>query len=241
MPPWRTETIERIPVTDSLLTFRILGTAETIELRDPAAVVAGYTGRDAAAVQHHIDELAAIGVAPPPEVPMFYTVDAATVSSLPALATAGTQTSGEIEPLYIRHDGRYYLGVASDHTDRALETIDIAESKRACPKPAASVVVPVADLAAFSLDYARARSWVDGVLYQEGTLSSLRTPADVVARYLERTDLGDRDFVCLGGTLPLLDGGFVYGSQWLIELTLSDGTVIDHTYTITTIEKGAQS
>ena len=31
-------------------------------------IVAGWTGRDAAAVQHHIDELAAIGVKPPATV-----------------------------------------------------------------------------------------------------------------------------------------------------------------------------
>jgi hypothetical protein len=53
------------------LTFDVAGSGETIELTDFYAVVAGYTGRDAAAVQHHIDELAAIGVAPPPSVPMF--------------------------------------------------------------------------------------------------------------------------------------------------------------------------
>ena len=225
-------------MTQTTAHFRLAGTDNTIELDEYVAVVAGYTGRDAAAVQHHIDELAAIGVAPPPEVPMFYPVDPDTVTTDADLEVTGTETSGEIEPLYIRHRGRYYLGIASDHTDRQVETIDIAESKRVCPKPVGAVVVPVEDLATLSLDAALARSWVDGQLYQEGTLDGLRTPADVVARLLShRPDIGDGDFICLGGTLPLLDGGFVYGTEWCLELALGDGTTISHTYTYT-ITKG---
>lgn len=220
------------------LAFDVAGTGETIELTDFTAVVAGYTGRDAAAVQHHIDELAAIGVAPPPAVPMFYPVESVTVSPAAALDVAGEKTSGEIEPLYIRHGGRYYLGIASDHTDRHVETLDIGDSKRACPKPVAGTVVAIPELESLSLDECRARSWVDGRLYQDGTLDKLRTPANVVGLLLERSDIGDGDFVCLGGTLPVIGGEFIYGREWRIELTFPNGTTIDHTYIIT---KGQQS
>jgi hypothetical protein len=220
------------------LTFGVAGTGETIELTDFYAVVAGYTGRDAAAVQHHIDELAAIGVAPPPAVPMFYPVESVTVSSAAELAVAGDKTSGEIEPLYIRHGGRYYLGIASDHTDRHVETIDIGDSKRACPKPVAGTVVAVPELDGLSLDECRARTWVDGRLYQDGTLDNLRTPSNVVELLLKRNGIGDKDFVCLGGTLPVIGGEFIYGREWRIELTFPDGNTIDHTYMIT---KGHQS
>jgi 4-hydroxyphenylacetate 3-monooxygenase len=147
------------------LLFEVAGTGDTIELTDFYAVVAGYTGRDAAAVQHHIDELAAIGVAPPPQVPMFYPVEGNTLSSAAEVTVAGAKTSGEIEPLYIRHDGRYFFGIASDHTDRHIETFDIGDSKRACPKPVAGTVIPVPELQELSLDDCRARSWVDGRLY----------------------------------------------------------------------------
>ncbi|OFI37169.1 hypothetical protein BIU82_08680 [Arthrobacter sp. SW1] len=219
------------------LAFDVAGTGGTIELTDFTAVVAGYTGRDAAAVQHHIDELAAIGVAPPPAVPMFYPVESVTVTAASELEVAGNKTSGEIEPLYIRHGGRYYLGIASDHTDRHVETIDIGDSKRACPKPVARTVVAVPDLESLSLDECRARTWVDGRLYQDGTLDNLRTPANVVGLLLERTGT-EGDFVCLGGTLPVIGGEFIYGREWRIELTFPDGNTIDHTYIIT---KGQQS
>ena len=102
----------------------------------------------------------------------------------------------------------------------------------------AGTVIPVDNLRQLSLDDCRARSWVDGRLYQDGTLDGLRTPANVVELLLERTAIGDSDFVCLGGTLPVIGGDFIYGREWRLELAFPDGTTIDHTYTIT---KGHQS
>ena len=215
---------------DVPLTFTVIGTDERVTLSQFHAVVAGYTGRDAAAVQHHIDELAAIGVAPPPEVPMFYRMDAALFDNGGEHESSDNLTSGEIEPLYVRHNGRYYLGVGSDHTDRVLETADIGDSKRACPKPVSNQLIAVDSIAKLSLDRCRARSWVDGQLYQEGTLDGLRTPADIIEKLLARTDIGDDDFACLGGTLPLLDGTFREGTDWRMELTLPDGTTVENVY-----------
>jgi 4-hydroxyphenylacetate 3-monooxygenase len=221
------ETTRQVP-----LTFRVVGTDKTITVSDFHAVVAGYTGRDPKAVQHHIDELAAIGVAPPPEVPMFYRMDSHLFDTSGEHDTSNNLTSGEIEPLYIRHDGKYYLGIGSDHTDRDIEAQDIGDSKRACPKPIASEVIEVPSLEDLDLDQCTARSWVDGELYQEGSLAGLRKPADVVEKLLTRTDIGDSDFMCLGGTLPLLKGKFVDGTSWKVELSFPDGTRIEHNYKI---------
>ncbi len=219
-------------MTTSDITFTIHGTEDRITLTDPTAIVAGYTGRDAAAVQEHIDELAAIGIAPPPSVPMFYPVDASSVTSEAVITVEGTRTSGEIEPLYIRCDGRYYLGIASDHTDREVEAEDIGESKKACPKPVGATVVEVEDIAALDLDGAHATSFVDDRPYQDGHLSALRTPADVIGLFLENTSVGDGDFVCLGGTVPVIGGDFIYGDTWRIRLELPSGTVLDHEYSV---------
>ncbi|MDQ0104652.1 4-hydroxyphenylacetate 3-monooxygenase [Paenarthrobacter nicotinovorans] len=214
------------------LTFRVVGTDKTIVISDFHAVVAGYTGRDPKAVQHHIDELAAIGVAPPPEVPMFYRMDSDLFETSGEHDASENLTSGEIEPLYIRHNGQYYFGIGSDHTDRDIEARDIGDSKRACPKPVAAEVIAVENLENLDLDECTARSWVDGVLYQEGSLSGLRKPADVVERLLARTGIGDADFMCLGGTLPLLDGKFIDGTSWKLELSFPNGTTIEHNYKI---------
>ena len=46
--------------------------SDRIAVQPDNLVVAGWTGRDMSAVQHHIDELAAIGVPAPSTVPLFY-------------------------------------------------------------------------------------------------------------------------------------------------------------------------
>lgn len=215
-------------------TFDVLGPTPRSITLDPAyrAFVAGYTGRDRAAVQHHIDELAAIGVAPPPEIPMYYPMNAALVSTAASFEDRETLTSGEVEPLYVRHMGDWYLGVASDHTDRDLETEDILRSKLACPKPTGGQLIPIGDLDRFQIDGLEATCTVDGETYQSGSLAGLRQPADVIGRLLERHDLGDGDLVVLGGTLPLLDGVFRSGTDWRLTITLPDQTTLTHTYTM---------
>ncbi|MEK9844623.1 DUF2848 family protein, partial [Thalassospira sp.] len=58
--------------------------------------VAGWTGRDAKAIQHHIDELAAIGVKPPSSVPLYYRTASGMVTQQDVIEVVGKGTSGEI-------------------------------------------------------------------------------------------------------------------------------------------------
>ncbi|MDV6208075.1 DUF2848 family protein [Rhodococcus erythropolis] len=213
------------------LRFRVLGTENTLQFENFTTIVAGYTGRDEAAVRHHIDELAAIGVAPPAQVPMLYTMNSDTTSVAENVEIDGHNTSGEVEPVILRHSGKYFLGVGSDHTDRDLETIDIADSKRACPKPLCSNVIEIPDWESFEWDSCTMRSWVDGKLYQEGTLANLRTPTDLLGILAERHSDDGNDLICFAGTLPLLDGEFTPGHRWALELTIPDGRTLSHTYT----------
>jgi Protein of unknown function (DUF2848) len=214
------------------LTLYPVGATEPVLLTGFRSIVAGYTGRNEEQVRHHIDELAAIGVAPPPQVPMLYPMPDGAVTTAAEVTVSGDNSSGEIEPVLIRVAGRSYLGIGSDHTDRSLETVDIGESKRVCPKPIGVQVLSVDDWSAFDWDACRARSWVDGVLYQDGPLAGLRRPDNLLAIVADRlADLADdEDFVCFAGTLPLLDGTFVPGSQWELELALPDGRTLRHTY-----------
>ena len=214
------------------LTLHPVERSEPLVFNGFRCIVAGYTGRDAAKVQHHIDELAAIGVAPPPQVPMLYRMPDGAATTAERVSVPGDNSSGEVEPVLIRHHGRSYLGIGSDHTDRTIETVDIGESKWVCPKPIGTQVVAVDDWSAFDWDACRARSWVDGTLYQDGPLAGLRRPDNLLAIVADRlTDLADdEDFVCFAGTLPLLDGTFVPGAAWDLELTLPDGRTLHHTY-----------
>lgn len=61
-------------------------------------IVAGYTGRDEAKVQHHIDELAAIGVAPPPQVPMLYRMPDGAATTAERISVPGTTPPARSNP-----------------------------------------------------------------------------------------------------------------------------------------------
>jgi hypothetical protein len=96
-------------------------------------IVAGWTGRDVRAVEHHIGELAAIGVPRPSTVPLFYHVAVNQLSQADTVQVVGDNTSGEAEPFLFFQAGEYFVSIASDHTDRTLETHSIALSKQICP------------------------------------------------------------------------------------------------------------
>ncbi|MGV7350047.1 DUF2848 family protein [Mycobacterium kansasii] len=216
------------------LTLQVLDSSEALRFGGVRTLVAGYTGRDQAAVARRIAELAAIGVAPPSDVPMFFSIELSSISTATFTPVRAGHTTGEIEPVLLRHCGRHFLGVGSDHTDRELESTSASESKRVCPKPIGPTVIEVDDWHTFAWDDCRARSWVDGKLYQDGTLVDLRRPAELLDILADRLgDLGD-DLLCFAGTLPLLDGEFVSGDLWELELTLPDGRTLTHEYTTTT-------
>jgi hypothetical protein len=151
-----------------------------------ALATAGFTGRDEAAVRHHIEELAELGVAPPSQVPLFYQLSPSLLCQTDELTVVGTQSSGEVEPFLLRFDGELWLGLGSDHTDRAFETTSIAHSKQLCGKPVASMLWRFEDVADH-LDDLTLTSWIEEngsrVTYQEGTLAGIRPLHELLERY----------------------------------------------------------
>ena len=205
----------------------------SLEATISAVTVAGWTGRDRAAVDHHIEELAAIGVTPPSTVPLFYRVADGLLTQSQTIQVLGPDTSGEVEPLVIRTGGRHYLGLASDHTDRALEATSVAASKQICAKPIATMLWPWEevedhlDALHLATDIQEAGAWVR---YQEGTLAAIRPLPGLI----EAAALPD-EAAMLCGTLPAIGG--VRPAQ-AYRMTLSD-PVCDRTirleYAVTTL------
>lgn len=142
-----------------------------------ALVVAGWTGRDVAAIEHHIEELAALGVPRPSSVPLYYRVAAQLLTQSPAIEALGDQSSGEAEPVLFFSNGEWWLSVASDHTDRHVESYSVAVSKQMCAKPVAETAWRWRDIEAHqdTLEL-RSRIFEDGrwIDYQRGTLASIR-------------------------------------------------------------------
>ena len=171
-------------------------------------VIAGWVGRDQVAVLHHIRELEALGVPAPGAVPLFYRVATQQLAQHSPLEVLGEQTSGEAEPFVFFHRGEYWVSLISDHTDRHLETFSVALSKQACVKPVAGHAWRMAEVEPH-WDRLELRAWIkvngDWVTYQQGTLASLLTPMDLLARYF-----GDRPvsegFAMSCGTLSAIGG-----------------------------------
>jgi 4-hydroxyphenylacetate 3-monooxygenase len=219
--------------TPDVLKLRVLDADESLWFRPARLIVAGYTGRDESAVQDHIEELAQIGIPRPPHVPMYFDLDPALLTTDEVVTVDGANTSGEVEPVLLRHEGRWYLGVGSDHTDRDLEREDIAASKAACPKAIGGTVVSLPDdLVAGGWDAAwdsvAASCTVDEAEYQRGELSALRPPSDLLTRL--EASVGDRaDLAVFCGTVPVLDGHRT-GSQWTFALNIRSDHALTHTY-----------
>ncbi|WP_035722232.1 DUF2848 domain-containing protein [Bradyrhizobium sp. ARR65] len=150
-----------------------------------ALIIAGWAGRDTAAIEHHIEELAAIGVPRPSTTPLYYRVAAQTLTQASRLAVLGPDTSGEVEPVVVAMADGLWIGLGSDHTDRKAEAAGIALSKQLCGKPVGTRLWSYADVEGH-WDELILRSWasIDGerVLYQESPVSSLRTPRDLIRK-----------------------------------------------------------
>ena len=103
----------------------------TIETRDGGttpltlaidqAVIAGWTGRDPVARDKHIAELEAIGIARPATTPIYYRCSARRLTQEDSIEVCGANSSGEVEFVLIGWQGRTFVGLGSDHTDRKVE------------------------------------------------------------------------------------------------------------------------
>ncbi len=164
------------------------------------AIIAGWTGRDPAAVEKHVRELAALGVKPPASTPIFYRVGAARLTTGDEIEVVGASSGGEVEFVLLQHDGRMWVGTGSDHTDREVETYGVTVSKQMCDKPLAPVFWAFDDVAPhWDRLILRAHVIEDGArkVYQEGPVTAMLPPGDLIAR-------------CLGGGTVLPENTLMY-------------------------------
>ena len=208
---------------------------ETVAVRH--AVIAGWTGRDVAAVEKHIQELEALGVARPASTPIFYRIAASRLTTATAIEVPGEQSSGEVEFVLVQYGGAVYVGVGSDHTDRKVETYNVTVSKQMCEKPIAPELWAFEDVAAH-WDQLILRSWAwDGgikTLYQEGAVAAMRAPDELTRLYTAGGGLPDGTAM-FGGTLAA-KGGIRPAPRF--EFELEDpvrGRRIRHGYDIATL------
>jgi hypothetical protein len=193
------------------LTFTVIdlqGGATPLTLPIDQAVIAGWTGRDRLARDKHIAELEALGIAKPATTPIYYRCAARRLTLNDAIEVCGHDSSGEAEFVLIGWQGRIFVGLGSDHTDRKVEGYSVTVSKQMCDKPMASELWELDDVRDH-WDEMILRSYVvTGArreLYQEGTLDALLPVDELIRRGFEGGELPD-GCAMFGGTLAAKGG-----------------------------------
>ena len=193
------------------LTFTVIDTrsaATPLTLAIDQAVLAGWTGRDPLARDKHIAELEAIGIARPATTPIYYRVSARRLTLADSIEVCGNDSSGEVEFVLVGWQGRTFVGLGSDHTDRKVESYSVTVSKQMCDKPMASVLWELEDVIGH-WDKMILRSFAvtagQRELYQEGTLEAMLSVEELIKRGFEGGRLPD-GCVMFGGTFAAKGG-----------------------------------
>ena len=147
--------------------------------------IAGWAGRDQAAIEHHIAELAELGVKRPSTTPCFYRLGAELLTQAEQIDVVGVKSSGEAECVLVQSHTGLLVTIGSDHTDREVEAYGVTVSKQVCPKPVARDAWRFDEIAGHwdQLEL-RAYALANGArrVYQEGSVASLLPAADLLAR-----------------------------------------------------------
>jgi hypothetical protein len=219
-----------------LLQFECIAKDRTdhVGIQIDTLIIAGWAGRDPAAIEHHIKELAALGVPPPSTTPLYYRVAAQTLTQENHLTVLGPDSSGEVEPVVVAMADGLWIGVGSDHTDRKAEMSGIALAKQLCGKPVGTQLWSYTDIEAH-WDELILRSWatIEGqrMLYQDSAVASLRTPRDLI-RTAGRDTLPPGTLMFCGTTTAI--GGIRPSTRF--EMELEDPVfkrVLKHSYDVT--------
>jgi hypothetical protein len=182
-------------------------------------VIAGWTGRNLAALEAHIKELEALGVKRPKSVPIFYRTAASLLSTADAIEVMGDKSSGEIEFVLFSLSDGLWVGIGSDHTDRKAETINVTLSKQMCAKPVGPVLWRYDEVKPH-WDRLVLRSYVsdggEARLYQEGPVTTMRSPEELIELYTGRDRLAPGTAMFCGTFA--VHGGMSYGGTFQMEL-----------------------
>lgn len=213
--------------------------AAPLEVRIDRLVIVGWAGRDPAAVEHHIEELAAIGVPRPSQVPLFYRVASNQLVQDEVVQVVGDASSGEVEAFVFAAAGDLYVSVASDHTDRVLERRSVALAKQLCAKPVARVCWRLDEVAAH-WDELRLRAFIEedgvAVAYQDGALADLLRPLDLIVGLTGGTMLPDGTAMACGTVAAI--GRIRSAAGFMMELVDPVlGRTIRHPYRTTVLQE----
>lgn len=193
---------------------------ETLDITYENLFAIGYAGRNMEKTMEHIKELEEqLGVPAPKKIPTIFQMSNLLLTQEPDFHVVGARSCGEVEYVIVRYNGKIYIGVGSDHTDRELEGASVPKAKQVCPKPIGADLWDYEELKDH-WDEIRvvSRQTVDGedVLYQQGTLADILPVEKILGELEERVgDIGNS--VIFSGTVPAANG-FKFGSDFRCEM-----------------------
>ena len=224
-----------MPVT---LEFTVLPDGSAKQVRIDDLVIAGWTGRDVEALEKHIVELEELGVPRPSSVPCFYRVGAENFTNGEELQFLGDTSSGEVEFILVGTDEGMLIGVGSDHTDREVETYSVPVSKQMCVKPVSKDVWRYDDVKDH-FDDLLLRAWAtengEKKLYQDGGVTAMRPPEELIGLYLPGQTALPAGMAMYCGTLAAI-GGIRPADRFDVEIEDPlRGTKISYGYNVNTL------
>ena len=170
---------------------------------------AGWVGSDRKALQHHINELAAVGVAAPKNIPTLLALGNHLLTRSRHIQVHGPQTSGEVEWVLLWHRGEILVTVGSDHTDRKLESVSVAKSKNMCLNVIAPEAWPYEEVKdhfkRLELHCTVNRGGKES-LYQEDRCGAILAPEYWIEDLRQRLGGLEDGLVLFSGTIGTLEG-----------------------------------
>jgi len=165
--------------------------------------------------QAHLDEMEEEGIVVTQEPPIVFQIPSHAVTTADRLEVNDPKTSGEVEYVLFPTDEEVYIGVASDHTDRSMETVeeDIPKSKTICPNVVSETVWPLSEVRAH-WGQLQLESWTgsenESEQYQDTRIDVFYTPEKLIETVEERSAVPTEGMAILSGTVDAV-GDLEYG------------------------------
>jgi hypothetical protein len=199
----------------------------------------GFTIRDKAKMQAHLDEVEGVHVDWPPRPPVIFPISAWATLTDEDVPVQYDRTSGEIEIVTVVDGDELLIGVGSDHTDRALEATDIPWGKQVAPNVIAPTLWRWSEVRDH-WDEVLLESLIDSgngpQLYQKAGVAEFWTPEEMVDSVKGRIVEVPGTRVFFSGTVVSVGAKLNFGRVFNMRMIdpVANKT-IEHTYRVTVL------
>lgn len=228
---------------ENVVQFKVQGTSQVLNIPVNVIFNGGYAGTNQELVREHIEELGKLGVPAPTTTPTLYPLSNYLATTSDRIQVQHGETSGEIEYAMIWFEGKQYVTVVSDHTDRNLENFSVPKSKQAAPDVFATEVWPWDEVKDhFGELILECYITKDGKreLYQQAPNKAMLLP-DQWAERFKKVGVGNNGDIFISGTINTVNKTLIFGDQY--EISIHDPILkrtISHTYYVDILPQGIE-